>query len=255
MKSLLFTKPKELTFNCLKFLIEQKEEILGVVIPQKENYLQSDFVLFCNKKKIKVFSNKELYENIEKFNELEVIYSNTFPYIIRDEIIIKAQKYAINFHMAPLPKYRGVFGYNFAFLNNDNEYGVTVHHLNNSYDMGDIIEVLKFPYDCKTGSIKELVKLSDKYMFELFKKIYFRIKNNEKLKRIQQTLENGKYYSRKDFERSKEISIETDFNESLEIKVKAFWNPPFEPAYIRINKKKYYLLNEEMYDDLKDKDD
>ena len=250
MKSILFTKPKEMTLKCLKFLFEEKEEILAVVIPNKEQYLETEFFNYCLRNNIKIYSDSEIYENINLFQEIEIIYSNTYPYIIKNEIIKKATKKAINFHSAPLPEYRGVFGYNFAFLNKETEYGVSVHELNDNFDMGDIIEVLKFPYDFKNGNLKELVKLTDEYLFQLFRKTYYRLKNNENFDVVEQIKENGKYYSRKMFEKSKQINLENQ-DENIDEKIKAFWYPPFEPEYIKKNEKKYYLLTEKIYKSIK----
>ena len=51
---------------------------------------------------------------------------------------------AINFHPGP-NNYRGSFGgLNFALLNNEKQFGVTAHLINENIDDGEIIECRKF---------------------------------------------------------------------------------------------------------------
>ncbi|MGH1379143.1 MAG: formyltransferase family protein [Alphaproteobacteria bacterium] len=64
--------------------------------------------------------------------------------ILPVSVIEEAQKGALNFHPAP-PQYRGIGGYWWALHNNDDIFGVTVHHMNERIDHGDIIKVDYFP--------------------------------------------------------------------------------------------------------------
>lgn len=52
------------------------------------------------------------------------------------------------------------------------------------------------------------------------------------------------------FEKLKQINLDNQ-DENIDEKIKAFWYPPFEPAYIKNNEKKYYLLTEEIYKNIK----
>ena len=42
--------------------------------------------------------------------------------------------------------------------------------------------------------------------------------------------------------------------EDLDTKIRAFWFPPYDGAYVEINGKKYTLVNEEILKTLQDKD-
>jgi len=56
------------------------------------------------------------------------------------ENVIRAPKYgAINIHDGLLPKYRGFAPINWAIINGEHEAGVTVHFIDESADMGDIL--------------------------------------------------------------------------------------------------------------------
>lgn len=247
MKSIFFTKPKENTLNCLKFMIEQGEEILAVVVDDKNKYFGSEFLEYCKTNDINICNNIDI-SNIYIFrNEIEMIYSHTFPKLISEDIIKMASICAINFHSSPLPKYRGVFGYNFAFLNGEREWGVSVHKLDGKFDTGDIIEVSMFDYDFNEGNINDLVKKTERYMLNLFKKTYLRFKNGENIETFKQSV--GKYYSRQDFNEAKQILISDDAD-IIERKIKAFWCPPYEGAYIQINDKRYTLINKEIIESI-----
>jgi methionyl-tRNA formyltransferase len=51
----------------------------------------------------------------------------------------------VNFHPAPLPEYRGRnVGYQ-SILNNEKEFGATLHYADETFDTGDIIAVKYFP--------------------------------------------------------------------------------------------------------------
>lgn len=244
MKSLFFTKPKANTFECLKFLCEQGETVLGVVIYDSPKYTRDSFCDFCREKHIRIYNGNEVYSDFSIFKEsLDVIYVNTYPELIRSALIDIAKKGAFNFHTAPLPEYRGVFGFNFAIYNQEKQYGVTAHRLSNQFDRGDIIEVERFDINPDRITVKELVELSERHLFELFKRTYFRIKQGEKINYLKQ--ETGKYYSRKDFEELKQIR-DTDTAEIIRRKIRAFWYPPYEGAYIVLDGERYCLVTEEM---------
>lgn len=244
MKSLFFTKPKTNTLKCLKFLCEQGETVLGVIIHDSPKYIGGSFCEFCRENNIRIYNGNEVYSEINTFKEnLDVIYVNTYPELIRSDLIDSAKKGAVNFHMAPLPKYRGVFGYNFAIYNQEKQYGVTAHRLSNQFDRGDLIEVDMFDIYPDKITVKELVELSEEHLFELFKRTYYRIKRGEKINYLEQG--EGKYYSRKDFENLKQIK-ESDTADIIRRKIRAFWYPPYEGAYIVLDGERYGLVTEEL---------
>lgn len=68
----------------------------------------------------------------------EYILSFVSPWIISKRLLDSAQKAAINFHPGS-PAYPGTGCYNFALYEGAGEYGVTVHHMREKVDSGDII--------------------------------------------------------------------------------------------------------------------
>ena len=68
---------------------------------------------------------------------------------------------AINVHSSVLPRYRGAAPINWAILQGDTETGVTVQHLGEELDAGDIILVKKTPIDPEEDALQLTRRLAD----------------------------------------------------------------------------------------------
>lgn len=248
MRSVFFTKPKPCTLRMLEFMAGQGEDVRGVVLSGKDTYRGVDLTRFCESRSIPVVDYSECGALFSEGEPIEMIWCCTFPKLVKKDWIDRASGSAVNFHGAPLPKYRGVFGYNFAILNGESEYGVTAHIMNAKFDMGDIVEVDTFPYDCSRGSVEELVKLSEERLAALFEKTYRRFAAGERVDARAQKEEEGHYYSRHDFEKAK--AIDSLDNRSVERKVRAFWYPPYEGAYVEAGGVKLLVVTKEILDGL-----
>lgn len=242
MNVLFFTKPKKHTLECVRFLIEAGAKVC-VVIYNRDSFLETDFMKYCDSKNIIVYEGKDIYNHISDFTNLDVVFCNTYPKLIKNEVLDVAQKGGFNFHMAPLPEYKGVFGFNFAIYNEEKKYGVTCHKLSEQFDEGELIKVVHFEIDAKNITVRELVKESERRLYELFKQIYYALEMDESLKGIPQ--EGGCYYSRRKFEELRKIN-EEDSEAEIERKIRAFWYPPYEGAYTVINGKRYTVVDEKI---------
>jgi len=96
----------------------------------------------------------------------EYIISFLSPWIIPPEVLLRANKAAINFHPAP-PEYPGIGCYNFALYDDAKEYGVTCHHMVEKVDSGAIVKVLRFPL-FESDDIASLKERSMAYLLVLF---------------------------------------------------------------------------------------
>lgn len=245
MKILYFTKPKPLTIKCLQYLIGQGAVLKdggGVVLPQREADIANEFNHICKENSLDVYFDEDIYCYIEKFRgKLDLVVSNTYPHRIGSMILKEASFGGINFHAAPLPEYKGVFGYNFAFLNEETQFGVSCHYLTRDFDEGDLIEVDRFPFDFENRTLKELIVESEIHLLHLFQKVMNRFLNGERIAAVPQSA--GTYYSRKDFDNAKHINLSAAEKEMVKT-IRAFWYPPYEGAYIKICGEKYYLMSE-----------
>ena len=76
----------------------------------------------------------------------------------------------INFHPGPLPEYKGRNLCYHAIMNMETEFGATIHYMDEGFDTGDIIDVIKFPVkDYYTAGDVSLSAIQcSKTLFELY---------------------------------------------------------------------------------------
>lgn len=182
-------------------------------------------------------------EEIKKL-EPDLIISYVYDkYISRDIFDIPAYG-CINFHPAPLPEYRGRGGCNFAILDKCKYFGVTAHYVDESYDTGNIIRVLRFDIDYRQETAKSLKRKTMEHLFYLYKSIVLDvIEKRDRLSSVPQAKGMGRYISYKDMMEGMKIDADKD---DIDNKIRAFWYPPYMGAYVEIQGKKYTLVNEEI---------
>jgi len=83
-------------------------------------------------------NSEEFLFQIEKFN-CDLFVSMSFNQIFKTKIINLPQFKIINCHAGKLPFYRGRNILNWALINDEKEFGITVHYVDEGIDTGDII--------------------------------------------------------------------------------------------------------------------
>lgn len=94
--------------------------------------LQVPFLLNSN------VNSSEFIETICRY-EPDINVSMSFNQILKKSILNIAPMGFINCHAGQLPFYRGRNVLNWALINGESHFGVTVHHINEGIDTGDII--------------------------------------------------------------------------------------------------------------------
>jgi methionyl-tRNA formyltransferase len=108
-------------------------------------YDHPDLVLskFASEKKIDFFTHPKI--NSDEFLEKVALYkcdlfvSMSFNQIFKHRLIEHPPKGTINCHAGKLPFYRGRNILNWVLINDENEFGITVHYMDDGIDTGDII--------------------------------------------------------------------------------------------------------------------
>ncbi|WP_352406585.1 methionyl-tRNA formyltransferase [Acetoanaerobium noterae] len=88
-------------------------------------------------------SDEFLFE-IQKY-ECDLFVSMSFNQIFKNEIINMPKMKTINCHAGKLPFYRGRNILNWALINDEKEFGITVHYMDEGIDTGDIILQRTYP--------------------------------------------------------------------------------------------------------------
>jgi methionyl-tRNA formyltransferase len=89
-------------------------------------------------------NSNEFLQEIKK-NDCDLFVSMSFNQIFKEEIINMTPFKIINCHAGKLPFYRGRNILNWVLINDEKEFGITVHYVDKGIDTGDIILQKTFP--------------------------------------------------------------------------------------------------------------
>ena len=238
---------KPVAGDALKWLLSKEcVEVVGVVT---DSHLpQSICTDIANDNCIPLFSFEEALKKANSGElQFELGLSMLFWRKLKEGLIHSPELQTINIHPAPLPEYKGTAGYNLAILDGLDEWAMTAHYVDEEIDTGEIIKVQKFPICKNTETAKSLEKISQEYLFKLFVNVVDSVLQKRS---VLPTTPNrgGRYVTRSEMELMKEIKDGDDIHK----KIRAFWFPPYDGAYININGKKFTLVDEYILNSLAD---
>ena len=130
----LITKNKDLNilFVCARF--DNPDQRL------KELALKEGIDFFTEEN----INNPKFIEKLKKYN-CDIFISMSFNQIFKKETYTIPQMGTINCHAGKLPFYRGRNILNWVLINDEKEFGITVHFINEGIDTGDIVLQKTFP--------------------------------------------------------------------------------------------------------------
>ncbi len=229
---------KSIAAQSLEYLLSIKEvEVIGVltdnhltVSPTRDLTLSHDLKLYDFEEALVAMKAGILQFDLG----LSVLYWRK----LREEFLSQPSRGIINFHPAPLPEYKGTAGYNMAILDNLAEWAVTAHYIDEDIDTGGIIEVSRFTIFPELETALSLEKKTQPVLFDLFKHTVNRAILSHNLLPTTPNI-GGRYISRKEMESMKEVHPGND----VALKIRAFWFPPYDGAYIIVNGVKCTLID------------
>jgi len=134
--------------QAFKQIINDKDIIIKFICVR---YDTQDKTLkdYCQKYNIDYLKNKNINDKdfIQQIShyECDLFVSMSFNQIFKKEIINLPKFKTINCHAGKLPFYRGRNILNWALINDEKEFGITVHYIDEGIDTGDIILQRSFP--------------------------------------------------------------------------------------------------------------
>ena len=170
--------------ECLKKLIEQKFNILGVITSTDKQRGRGRKISFSPvkeyalSKNIKIFQppNLKSEEFINKIKKLNADLFVVVAFRMLPKILIGLPKEgSINLHASLLPNYRGAAPINWVIINGENNTGVTTFFINEKIDEGNIIDTKKITISENetAGSLHDKLIISgSKLLIESIKKIF-----------------------------------------------------------------------------------
>jgi methionyl-tRNA formyltransferase len=156
----------------------------------------------------------------------------------------------INFHPAPLPEYKGVGGYNLAILNRLDSWAVSAHFIDEGIDTGPIIQKNLFPIDPDHETAQSLERKSQLELEALFCEVMERVAEGPN-EISSEPGGPGIHLKRKELESMKRVDLEMD---DVDLKIRAFWFPPYDGAYIEVAGERFTLVNRSILESLADPD-
>lgn len=127
----------------------------------------------------------------------DLCVSMSFDQIVKKRLRTLPHLGFINCHAGKLPFYRGRNILNWAIINDEKEFGITVHYLDDGVDTGDIIEQKLYPILDNDKYADILEKAYEGTTDTLYSAIQ-KIKNNE-VKAVKQSHLDGSYFSYRRF--------------------------------------------------------
>ena len=239
VKDVVFLGSKDIGFECLKILnLKSKEyeyNIAGVLTNKRGKAIVS----FARKNNLNLLNSLEEYLNLRN---VDIVISIQYHEILKLDHIRKANDLAVNLHMAPLPEYRGCNQFSFAIVDEAEQFGTTIHMMDEKIDHGDILfeDRFEIPGGCWA---EDLFRITYKKSIELFKSSLEKIILNEVTPRPQALYRDRKrsLHYRGDILELKNIDLRWD-NDKIEKHIRATSMPGFEPPYTIINKKKFSFV-------------
>lgn len=104
---------------------------------------------YAEKHSLKLYKHKNInspdFLEIIKSHNCDLLVSMSFNQIFRKDVIELTAGGVINCHAGKLPYYRGRNILNWCLINDEKEFGITVHYVDEGIDTGDIILQETFP--------------------------------------------------------------------------------------------------------------
>jgi len=181
--------------------------------------------------------NDDALLDIIKKKKIDLILSVQHPWILSDEVLRAVNYNAINFHNAKLPEYKGYNATNHAILNMETSFVCTAHWMNKEVDAGELVFESSFELTGDETSVSLYAKSFHAGMM-LFRKVLLWLSKGKELPRKRMDMAAGHFYPRSSIEKLREIET----GEQIDLKARAFYFPPFEPAYRLSDSGKVYCL-------------
>lgn len=142
-KRILFVGIPDMAYICLDGLRAAGVNIVGVVGPKKNHATYSNFKNFVASRNLEFIEYDKLSDEsfIQRIRALkaDLAVVCSFNYKIPKVLLESVKDGFVNLHPSLLPNYRGANPYSQAIINGEELSGVTLHFMNEDFDMGDII--------------------------------------------------------------------------------------------------------------------
>ena len=177
----------------------------------------------------------EAFPKYLRTRAFDYVISYISPWIIPKEVLVNTTRAAINLHPGP-PKYPGIGCTNFAIYDGTKEFGITVHHMKEKVDSGNIIMVERFPI-FSGDTVFSLSQRCYAHIYTAFVKLFSFIVNNQPLPKSEEQW-TRQPFTRKQLDELCKITVDMS-EEEVRRRVRATNFPGAPGAYIEIGGQRF----------------
>lgn len=249
---ILFLGNNWVGWRVMKWLEEQDEQVVGLVIhpPEKQKY-GDEIVDSAQLDPSCIFDGARINqpETLEAIQALEpdIGLSILFDYILEPEFLDLFPSGVVNLHPAYLPYNRGQYPNVWSIIEGTPA-GVTLHYIDPGIDTGDIIARLQVPIEpVDTG--ETLYHKLERVCVDLFKETWPKIRSGQ-APRIPQSENEGTYHRTEDVKDIDRINLDRKYTarELIDI-IRARTFPPYPGAYFVHQGCQVYLRLQLLYEE------
>jgi methionyl-tRNA formyltransferase len=242
-------KCKRSAARALASLIDEGVKVAAVVASEPDPWTRDEqrVDLVAQRHGLPLVEEEQLYSAPPP--GVDLVISFLFWSLIHEPLLSLGRIGCLNFHPAPLPDFRGLGGYNLAILDGLDEWGVSCHFVDESFDTGDLVEVDRFPIDPRSETAFSLDLRSQEQLLALFRRVIAKALAGEDLPRTPQAgLGPSRYVDRVEFESLRVVRAGDD----VERKLRAFWYPPYPGAVLEVDGRRLTLVDEALLAEVAD---
>lgn len=161
---ILLAGNKQRAVNVLNSIIgrSDKYEIIGCVAHITQNNI---FAAECKKLKLTLYQPENINDPkfLEKLRQqnIDIIILAGYSQIVKQDFINLAKKACINLHCGELPKYRGSSPLNWALINNEKSFTMSIIEVDTGVDKGDVLAEKTLQINSQ-DNIRTLTNLANK---------------------------------------------------------------------------------------------
>jgi len=231
-------------WRALQYLRKRNEDIVGLAVhPEGKRRYYNEIIAAAEMVPGRIFDGSKLKSEVV-FRRIESLkpdigLSILFDYILSNEFINLFPKGIINLHPSFLPYNRGQYPNVWSIVEGTPS-GVTLHHLDEGIDTGDIIAQQEVQTE-STDTGETLYRKLESVSIRLFQEYWPLIREGKEPRRPQAGLK-GTSHITKDVEKIDEIHLDREYRaRDLLNVIRARTFPPYKGAYFWNGKERIYL--------------
>jgi methionyl-tRNA formyltransferase len=248
IRRILFLGQKPVGERCLEMLLKAQGsnlEVCGVVTNvTKEVWWGSNLAAqMAQKSGIQVIPNEkrnhQAIETLVREKKVNTVVSVQHAWILPKELLAAVNYEALNLHNAKLPDYQGYNACNHAILNGDRTFTSTIHWMTEEVDAGEIAIEKTFEISDEETA-KSLYQKATETGEKAFQELVDLLAYDKPIPKI--PLKGvARMYKRNSIHSLREIA-NLDDPQEVDRKSRAFFFPPFEPAFFKRGGRKIYVV-------------